>query len=402
MQGFISIHQAAEQWGISERRVNQFCTEGRIAGARKFGRSWAIPALAQKPADPRRLKKQAGPRTLSPIQPLSAPESTLMPLMNTAFTPGSCLKYIQSMESGPRQDIAMAEYHYFSGHAEEAAREAEAYLCSTDMPLKLSACLIYAYSNLSIGQIQRASFALREVENVLSAAQASPHLQAAAAFIAAAAAVLLHLPLPDKLPPTQDFLPLLPPGLRAFAMYVQAHYLYLQQQYEKSAGVVDATLAMHGQDYPIPAIYLHLVAVMDYMSLRNPELAQQHLLAAWRLAQPDDLIEGFGEHHGLLGGMLEAVIKKGWPEDFKRIIAITYRFSTGWRKIHNPQTGHDVADNLTTTEFAAAMLAARGWTNQEIGRHMNISPNTVKRYISSALQKLGIENRQNLKKYMLR
>ncbi len=137
------------------------------------------------------------------------------------------------------------------------------------------------------------------------------------------------------------------------------------------------------------------------MSLRQPERARVHLLSAWDLARPDDLIEGFGEHHGLLGGMLEAVLKQDFPEDFKRIIAITYRFSSGWRRVHNPETGHDVADNLTTTEFAAAMLAARGWTNQEIGDHMNISPNTVKRYISQVLKKLNIEHRQDLKQYML-
>ncbi len=98
---------------------------------------------------------------------------------------------------------------------------------------------------------------------------------------------------------------------------------------------------------------------------------------------------------------MEAVIKKEWPGDFKRIIAITYQFSDGWRKIHNPATGSDVADNLTTTEFSVAMLAARGWTNQEIGRHMNISPNTVKHYISVILQKLHINHRQELKRYML-
>ena len=159
---------------------------------------------------------------------------------------------------------------------------------------------------------------------------------------------------------------------------------------------------MQQEKYPIPAIYLHLVAVMDYMSLKQPEQAREHLLAAWDLARPDDLIEGFGEHHGLLGGMLEAVIKKRWPEEFKRIIEITYRFSAGWRKVHNPDTGHDVADNLTTSEFAVAMLAARGWTNQEISEHMSISPNTVKHYVSMALQKLHIKRRQDLQKYMLR
>ena len=159
---------------------------------------------------------------------------------------------------------------------------------------------------------------------------------------------------------------------------------------------------MQTEIFPIPSIYMHLVAVMDYMSLKQPEQAQKHLLEAWELARPDDLIEGFGEHHGLLGGMLEAVLKKDWPEDFKRIISITYRFSAGWRKVHNPDSGHDVADNLTTTEFATAMLAARGWTNQEIADHMGISPNTVKQYISVTLQKLNIKQRKDLGQYMLR
>ena len=159
---------------------------------------------------------------------------------------------------------------------------------------------------------------------------------------------------------------------------------------------------MGAERYPIPAIYLHLVAVMDYMSLKQTERARAHLLAAWALARPDDLIEGFGEHHGLLGGMLEAALKKDWPEDFKRIISITYRFSAGWRKVHNPATGEQVADNLTTTEFATAMLAARGWTNQEIAAHLGISLNTVKQYISTVLQKLNIKQRKDLKRYMLR
>ena len=100
--------------------------------------------------------------------------------------------------------------------------------------------------------------------------------------------------------------------------------------------------------------------------------------------------------------MLEAVLKKDWPEDFKRIIAITYRFSEGWRRIHNPVTGEQVADNLTTTEFATAMLAVRGWTNQEIATHLGISVNTVKQHISSTLMKLGIKQRKDLKGYMLR
>ena len=394
---YITVQEAAKKWRISDRLVQKYCAEGSIDGIRKFGKSWGIPASAVKPQDPRREKEHSATRRLQP-QPEVFPG--FMPLINTAFEPGRCLDYINEMEEGSRKEIAFAEYHYFSGQPEKAIQEAELYLTCSETAYRLSACLIYAYANLSVGHIHHTRYALTEIQNTLTANEdRAPYVRAIEAFVVFASSVLLHLPLPEKMPLTQDFLPLLPSGLRAFALYVQAHYLYLKEDYGKSIGIVEATLGMGADQYPIPAIYLHLVAVMDYMSLKQTQQAQKHLLAAWEIARPDDLIEGFGEHHGLVGGMLEAVIKPNWPDDFKRIITITYRFSAGWRKIHNPETGHDVADDLTTTEFATAMLAARGWTNQEIARHMNISSHTVKRYISTVLQKLGISRRQELKTY---
>ena len=400
---YITVREAAQKWNISPRLAQQYCLDGRIQGARKFSGAWAIPADAQKPTDPRRQAPPDAPEpALSP--PVPSGFLTPMPLMNTAFVPGRCMEYVEEIQDVRQRDIALAEYHYFSGRAEEAARMAELYLSHPELSLRLSACLIYAYANLAIGQIQRAQYALTEVRNTLACASEDmpPQLRASAVFIMTTAAVLLHLPLPQESEALQDYLRFLPAGLRIFALYVQAHYTYLQGDYGKSVGIVETALAMQLEVYPIPAIYLHLAAVMNYMSLKRPEQAQAHLLAAWELARPDDLIEAFGEHHGLLGGMLEAVLKKDWPEDFRRIIAITYRFSAGWRKIHNPVTGEDVADNLTTTEFAAAMLAARGWTNQEIAAHLGLSPNTIKQHISSALQKLNIKQRKDLKRFMLR
>ena len=48
IKGYISIREASYRWGVSERRVNQYCAEGRIPGASRFGRSWAIPENAEK------------------------------------------------------------------------------------------------------------------------------------------------------------------------------------------------------------------------------------------------------------------------------------------------------------------------------------------------------------------
>ena len=316
MMKSLTVRQAAEKWGLSPRTVQQLCTQGRIPGAQKFGKAWAIPADAQKPGGPRRVRLQEPPAPAQPSPGRSLSGGILMPLMNTPFLPGHCQEAVEAMEAGPQRDIALAEYHYFSGQPEQAVLEAEPYLTSPHMGARLSACLLYAYANLSLGRIQQARFALQALNTALAAAGAqSPQLQAAPAFVAAAGAVLLHLPLPQGMPDIQGFLPLLPPGLRAFALYVYAHYLYLQGEYGQSMGIVEATLSMGAEQYPIPAIYLHLVAVMDAMSLKQTERARTHLLAAWDLARPDDLIEGFGEHHGLLGGMLEAVIKPGWPGD---------------------------------------------------------------------------------------
>ncbi len=396
---YLTVRETAEKWNLSDRMVQRFCVDGRIPGARKFGRAWAIPSTAEKPQDPRFFQPKAA---VFPPDGRLLTNENLMPLMNTPFQPGSCRETAESMIEGPQRDIALAEYHYFSGQPEASAKGAEVYLTNRDMGARLSACLIYAYSNLPLGHIQQAQFALNELNAALtSAGKHSPQFQAAASFVSAAGAVLLHLPLPKGLPDLQSFLPLLPFGLRSFALYLYAHYRYLQGDYAASAGAAVGALSMGASRYPIPAIYLHLVAVMDYMSLKQTDHAKEHLLTAWSLAQPDDLIEALGEHHGLLAGMLESVIKPQWPEDFRRIIDITYRFSAGWRRIHNPETGRDVADNLTTTEFAASMLAARGWTNQEIADHLHISPNTVKRHISTALEKLHIRHRQELKKFML-
>lgn len=344
---------------------------------------------------------QRGP-SLQPER-LLLQEHTFMPLMNSPFTPGKCLETVEAMEEGAQHDIAWAEYCYFSGQPEKAIERARPYLESDDIGARLSACLICSYAHLHFSQDGNALSNFAQIEHALhDIGDDSPQAQAVAAFVAAAASVLLHLPLPQDMPDMEKVLSLLPQGLRAFALYIQAHSLYLKGAYALSAGIAQAALTMGGNRFPIPAIYLHLVAVMDYMSLKDVEQAHRYLMNAWSYAQPDDLIEGFGEHHGLLGGMLESVIKPKWPDEFKRIIEITYRFSAGWRRIHNPATGEEVADNLTTTEFASAMLAARGWTNQEIADHLGISINTAKRHLSSAMKKLGVGNRKELQRYMLR
>lgn len=69
MNNTMTVKEAAKLWDISERRVMILCKEGKIDGATKKGRSWVIPANAQKPADAR-YKKSSPVRKTSSRLPL--------------------------------------------------------------------------------------------------------------------------------------------------------------------------------------------------------------------------------------------------------------------------------------------------------------------------------------------
>ncbi len=50
---FMTIKEASQKWGISDRRIRVLCTTGKISGAYQDGKAWKIPSNAQKPADAR-------------------------------------------------------------------------------------------------------------------------------------------------------------------------------------------------------------------------------------------------------------------------------------------------------------------------------------------------------------
>ena len=53
LEGYATVQEMAEKWGLNERTVQTMCATGKIEGLTKFGRSWAIPKDTEKPADNR-------------------------------------------------------------------------------------------------------------------------------------------------------------------------------------------------------------------------------------------------------------------------------------------------------------------------------------------------------------
>ena len=55
IEGYKTVNELAKEWGVNPRTVQTMCADGRISGAVKFGRDWAVPANVERPKDKRVL-----------------------------------------------------------------------------------------------------------------------------------------------------------------------------------------------------------------------------------------------------------------------------------------------------------------------------------------------------------
>ena len=292
----------------------------------------------------------------------------VLPLLNSSFEPGRAREVVEGFVDVDLRNIARAELFYFTGRAEECCEITRGYLSSRVIELRLSACILYGYSNLTLGNV---------------------------------AAVLLHLPT-DGMPAFGEYSRMLPEGLRLFATYVMAHHTYLNGEIWSAYGMGKAALFMAERSYPISMTYIHCMMAVCAINRKHKQEAQEEMLRSWELAKMDGFLEPFIEHHGLLRGLIEACIRNRDPEAYQRITEGVISFSRGWMALHNPENRRKVTGELSTMEFSIAMLASGGWTNKEIGEHLGISINTVKHYLTDIFCKLNVKKRDELKKFMLK
>ena len=302
---------------------------------------------------------------------------TVLPLLNSSFEPGKAQETVEQFEDKDFRNIAMAELYYFTGRAKECCEITELYLENEKMELRLSACMLYCYANLTLGRSVASKRGLQGIQECISKA------------------------MKKEISPLWEYSGILSEGLRLFAVYVLAHQAYLNGEYWSAYGMCKAALFMTRETYPISMVYLRCMMSTCRINRRYKKEAQIDLMEGWKMAEKDDFAEPFIEHHGLLQGLIEVCIRKNDPDAYKRITDGVLSFSRGWMAVHNPETKNKVTDELTVMEFSIAMQASGGGTNKEIAAHMGISVNTVKHHLTDIFCKLDIKKREELKQYML-
>ena len=54
MNGYITVQEAAEKWGVTPRQVQILCKTNRIPRATRLSRIWIIPENVEKPTNEKR------------------------------------------------------------------------------------------------------------------------------------------------------------------------------------------------------------------------------------------------------------------------------------------------------------------------------------------------------------
>lgn len=385
---FISVKEAAQKLNVTQRAVQKWAKEGKIAGACKFSGAWLIP-------DDFSLEANTQPQKHTP-----------MLLINSSFELGECLDFVNSIEDDDDKALALAEYYQYVGQPDKTIEIAKAYLDHSDEVLKYWATMLCLFSSMADGKCNLALFSLKSLREQfvegfdIDAKVNESH--AMAMYTSATIRTLFDVPIDSKIPDVQNYMSELPDGIKMQACYVLAHRAYLEEDYIKALTIADMAICLKTMQYPIPEIYVHIVAVMALVKLKRIEEAKERMKKAWALAEKDEIIAPFVEHHDLLQGMIEVFFRKDLPEIYKRIMDCVNLFQNIWRTIHNKISDNTVTNKLNTTEFTIAMLYGHGWSVKEVASHMELSPRTVNNYISSIYSKLYINNRKGLIQYILK
>lgn len=102
---FMSAREAADKWGISQRRVAVLCSEQRIAEATMVGNMWIIPVTAKKPTDARSTRYN------------KSEEKVVKPFLKWAGGKGQLLKEIEHYYPFDEESITKYAEPFIGGGA---------------------------------------------------------------------------------------------------------------------------------------------------------------------------------------------------------------------------------------------------------------------------------------------
>lgn len=402
----ITAQQASEKWGISLRRVQDLCRQGRIPGAEQFGKNWMIPADAGRPLDGRRREVREAKAEFIPL-PRRSPMLSMTDLYNT---PGTADKISRSLSSNVlAMELFDAGIAYSRGQIDKVYDYARHFLDNhTGLYAVTGAGFLLALCAIWRGDIQMWNDAKHHIAT--APCRSDTDREVLSLVLAAADSSVLdrrQYPLWFE----RGCFDYLPPDSHPMAKVFYAKLLYMvgygvaTRQYEMEGiqglalmGILPATMEpMISQAVVdrtvIPEIYLRLYCAVAYHNSGNRYLAVQHIDRAIALALPDRLYGVLAVNWKILDQLLEERLMLADPEAVRLTKELHRTFAAGQTVLRGHIRQRMVAANLSDRERQVAKLAAFGMKNQQIAERLGIGASTVKTTVQRIMAKTGLTDR---------
>lgn len=188
---------------------------------------------------------------------------------------------------------------------------------------------------------------------------------------------------------------------RAFCNIIYGRALLLRGEYARLLG-------LSGQFFGIASIfpnvlahiYTHIYVGVANQRLHRLDAAADAIRQALALARTDEIWMPFVENGEEISPILGALLSEGtYREDIARIQVLHVPYQKALEDIRDTHFNEN-KPKLTEREVEIARLAAEGCSNREIGARLFISENTVKKYLKSVFEKLGVSSRSLLGQHL--
>ena len=400
---YMTIAEASERWGISQRQVQHLCTLGSVEGAVKFGRAWMIPKNANKPVDGRTKAARAELDADMPL-PRKTPFLYMSDLYNT---PGTADEVGESLSYHHEAQVLFeAEVAYSRGEIDKVYDIAN-YLLSrhSDFYAVLSAGMLLAQCAIWKGDIHmwhRAKVHIAE-------APAKNDLDRDAMQLAISAVNIMVYNV-ESFPEwfkKGRFEPIHKDAYPAAKVYY-AKYLYALG-YAVAMGLVkvDGTQGLYimsvisfsvepmiawarANNTVMSEIYLRLTCAAIYHNCGKDEDAIYHIDKAIELALPDKLYGVLAEYCRALNTLMEKRLSIMDADAWGEVKMLYKIYNEGWSKLSGTVRGKAILTTLSDKEREVAKLAAFGLSNQEIADSLHLSLSVVKQAVRIVSEKSGM------------
>jgi len=396
----ITVKQAAERWGVTPRRVQGLCKEGRIKGAVRWERTWMIPAHAVLPSS----AKGVEPRL---PMPRKSPFLDMTDIYNKA---GGAEECIRLLENNPEAHALLeAQIAYRRGEIDKVYDKARYFLSAhSGFYAILGGGMLLAQVAMWRGDVNLWNEAKRHI------CEAPCESEVERDIISLTIAIVDSSVYDNKDYPEWfrlgSFEPL-PADAHPAAKVFYVKYIYMAA-YEIASGMVNyegikglALMKLIPNTIEplisqavidktvIPEIFLRLSCAVAYHNSGERERAIAHIDRAVALALPDGLYGILTEYVRHFDGLLEERIALLDPLAVQ-IIREHYRtYSVGWSRLSGAVRNRNIASNLTTREREVAKLVAFGFTSRDIAGMLYVSESTVKQTVLRVVQKTGVKDR---------